>query len=391
MPTLGWIQEDAEERFWDSQPVPVLIPDMTPLFFCPRCGEEFPALDDLRRHLSGSHPLELPSLYVLGKPLLRDAALRSPLTVGDVELVQCSRCEVQIDGGQWQELAPAEFCSRFAQPTNSTWNVRLLHDRSMDGSRAQAEYRVRFRIADAEVLSAVDEHFIRTLVLDDVAHSDLERFGAVLTLDAPEREYATALGDYALGVVLKERNRVTHARVNFGEFASKMRSAHETLRHYHRPVALAVCACIRFNLNDFGDYGTAIPAELEPSFDFFLGVAGANGDVPLRRTGARSWEITPHRICPIDQVSYRLSSMCAHLDRGDEFVLADLEELGRFTGGIIPVSEYDYLKIHAICAEGFLRLARADDADPHLRALQFDPAFGAWARHRLEEITAHAR
>jgi hypothetical protein len=346
--------------------------------------------------VSARHPLELPALYVHGQPLLRDVVFRSPLAEGDVELVQCSICEVQIDGGEWRDLLPSQFRARFLQPTNATWNVRLLHERPIDGSRAQVTYRVRFRVPNAEVLSKVDEHFVRTLVLEKVAHSDLERFraserfGEAATLDAPEREYATALGDYALGVVLKERHRLAQAQVDFSEFAFKMRSAHETLRSFHRTVALAVCACIRFNLNNFDNDGAAIPTDLEPAFTFFRGITDASANAPLSCSNPRSPRAASHQVCPIDQVSHLLIAACANLDSG-RISVDDLECLRHLSRDVISVSEYDDLKIHAICAEGYLRLARADDAIPHLNALQFDPALGEWARRRREETTSYGR
>src|SRR6516165_10092554 len=125
MPTVGWILEDAVERFWEGQPQPDLAKTPHLVFVCKWCGGEFPSPEALHRHFSLEHPLQLPALYVHGKPLLRESVLRAPVRASDVELVHCTRCEVQIDGGPWRRCTLSEFRAQFSQPTNATWNVRL--------------------------------------------------------------------------------------------------------------------------------------------------------------------------------------------------------------------------------------------------------------------------
>jgi hypothetical protein len=270
MPTVGWILEDAVERFWEGQPKPAPVHVPRRVFVCKRCGRKLQSSEDLRRHFSLEHPLELPALYVCGEPLLRESVLRATVKESDVELVQCTRCEVQIDGGRWQQLSLPDFRQHFTQTVNSTWNVRLIHERALDQARTEEEYHVRFRIPNTAALNAVDEHFLRTLVLDELRHSNLESFQSGLPVDAPAREYGGALGDYALGIILKERRNQPHAPVGFEEFAVKMRSALEVLKLFNRPLALAVSGSILFNLNDFHDHGTTTATELEIGLGFLL-------------------------------------------------------------------------------------------------------------------------
>ncbi len=390
MPTVGWILEKAVERFWESQPNPVLVPVPRPVFTCSRCGMKLSSPEELRRHLSLEHPLELPALYVHGNPLPRESVLRAPVGENDVQLFHCSRCEVQVDGAPWQDLAVSEFRTQFSQPRNSTWNVRLVHERPVDNSQTIEEYHVRFRIPHTSALNAVDTQFIRTLVLDELRPSDLEQFEAGLTVDAPAREYGSALGDYALGIILKERRRPPHAPVDFAEFVIKMRSALETLRHFHRPVALAVSSSIRFNLNDFRDYGTATATELEAALRFFRSItsAGASAEVVNPRVPMPQ-KRSSHVVCPVDEVTHRLLSACGCLSNEGTLSLAHLEQLRQLARGMIPVSEQDLVKVHVICAEGYLRLARISDARPHLRAIQFDSVFKDWAQHCLEGISTN--
>ena len=91
MPTVSWILERAVERFWEGQVGLGSVKILRSVFSCERCGREFSSPEDLRRHVSLEHPLELPALYVHGEPLLRESVLRAPVRESDVTLVQCTR------------------------------------------------------------------------------------------------------------------------------------------------------------------------------------------------------------------------------------------------------------------------------------------------------------
>ena len=389
MPTVGWILEGAIERFWEGQPKPAPVHIPRPVFICKRCGKKLHSAEDLRRHFSLEHPLELPGLYVRGDPLLRESVLRAPVKESDVELVQCTRCEVQTDGSTWRALSLPDFRRQFTRPVNSTWNVRLIHERALDRARTEDEYHIRFRIPGTPALNAVDAAFVRTLALEELRHLDLEQFQAALPSDAPAREYGGALGDYALGIILKERRSPPHAPVGFEEFAVKMRSALEVLKLFNRPVALAVSGSIRFNLNDFHDHGTTTAKELAIGLHFFGNITRqVAGEVKIREPSGHRHS-SRRAICPVDQVSHRLLTSCDRLARGGKLALAELEALRQLTRGMALVSEQDLAKVHVICAEGYLRLARADDAVPHLQAIQFDPSLKNWAQYQLNAVSPH--
>jgi hypothetical protein len=390
MPTVGWILEDAVERFWEGQPRHVPTPIPRPEFVCKHCGKKLSSPEELRRHFNLDHPLELPSLYVRGNGLLRESVVRSPLEETDVELFQCTRCEVQMDGGYWQKMAAPEFRTRFTLPVDSTWNVRLVHERAFDKSSTQAEYCIRFRIPDPVALNMVDERFIQTLVVQELRHTELGRFEACLPKDGSACEYGRALGDYALGIILKERRSPPHAPVGFEEFAVKMRSALEVLRFFNRPVALTVSSSIRFNLNDFHDQGVATATEIETGLHFFrsIMVGTTVGDADNGAHPAPNAHSAP-AVCPVDQVTHRLLSACASLNQGCKLSLGGLELLRQLTRGTIPVSEQDLAKVHVICAIGYLRIARGADALPHLKAVQFDPSLKEWAQRQLNSVSPH--
>jgi len=390
MPTIGWILEDAIERQGESISSLPFIPSPPPIFRCKWCGKSFSLSQELQRHVSLDHPLELPALYVNGEPLQRENVVRSPILEQDVELLQCSRCEVKIDGDRWQPLTLPEFRRRFAESTNTTWEVRLLHERSLDNSQVKEEYKVRFRIPDSIALTAVDEHFRCILVRDTLRHNDLLKFIAGLPTDAPAREYGGALGDYALGIILKEQIRPSLAPIRFEEFVTKMRSSLEVLRSIHRPIALAVCSSIRFNLNDFHNASTTIATDMDAAIRLFHHVTSnrvqPEPTVPILYHPLPS---ATRAVCPVDRHSYHLMSDSVHLSHGETLSLTALESLRQIIRSSAPISEQDLAKVHFICAEGYIRLNRTTDALPHLRTIQFNPLFRSWAQRHLEDTSSH--
>jgi hypothetical protein len=293
-----------------------------------------------------------------------------------------------MDGGPWKRLAVPEFRKQFIHPTDATWNVRLIHERSVDNATAEEEYRVRFRIPNDATLNAVDKLFIRTLVLDVVQQTDLEQFEARLPTDAPAREYAAALGNYTLGLLIKEQRTPRYAPVAFDRFAELMKEALDVLRLFKRPVALAVCSSIRFNLNDFTDHGAGGAAEMDTALRLFRHIMAKSQREKYVDTGARSSTIhSKPPICPVDRVTHSLLNACATLNNGRRLSLAGLETLRQLTRGKIAVSEQDLGKVHILCAEGYLRLGHVPDAIPHLRSIQFVRPFKDWAQQQLDSIS----
>ena len=388
MPTVGWIAEDAMERFAEARHRPLAAIRLPSAIACPACGRAFPTLAALAEHVSRSHPLDLPVLYMLGQPLLREHVVRAPLALHDVAAAPCTYCEVRADGGPAQRLSPDAFREWWAQATDGTWSVRLVHERPVDGSRAVASYELRFRIPDPDALDHIDELVRHALVRDPLRVYDVERFHRDLPDNAAAREYGAALGDYAVGILLKER-RTTRSQAGLDEFASKMRGALDTLCHFDRPVALAVCASIQFNLNSFLHRTRAETGvvELGAGFRFFRQITSPATDYVDDGVVARAESTTELPICPVDAVSHRLLAACGRLaDAG--LPSHEIDALLQLADEH-PVTEQDFVKIRVICAEGWLRLGRSAEAIPLLRSLQHTPGFREWARSHLPNSQPH--
>ena len=382
MPTMGWILENAEEKFWANQSrISGTIPPL--VFPCSICDVEFKSPERLREHFRLKHPLELPKLYIGNEAQLSETVIRTPITSDDIELVQSTRCKVQIDGGPWQPLTLDELRIQLTETRDSSWLLRLINERAIDDSHAAFDCRIRFRIPDIDELNRLDQQFVKLLVKDQIDHSDLDQFEAAMPNEIAAREYGGALGEYALGILLKEGDVIPRSTLSFEEFVTKMRGALNVLSRFDRPVALAVCSIIRFNLNDFNHYGDVPAAEIDTSLCFFRNIRDNNQD-SLNIISPHPPTMVRHEICPVDHITGHIFSSCMRLIRNGKLSLTELESLRKLTRGNNPVSEQDHTKIHVLCTYGYFHLGRMTEAREHIRHFQFDYSFKAWATNVLD-------
>lgn len=383
MATFGWIVDDNVDHIADVTPLPILGAVVPRKFICDSCGAVLESEDALRSHYSLSHPLALPALLIHDRPLLRDAAIRDKVPQGSIVLLNCTECDLQIDGGEWKKLSPLQFRERLARSGTATWNVRLVHKRDRDASEVREQYLLRVRIPSNSKLDVIDERFLDMLVRDSLSHDHLDAFQAALPDELAAREYAAALGDYALGVLLKERRQPPWSQVGFDAFSRQFRSALDVLQSFRRPIAIAVCDSIRFNLNDFRDYGTSIATEADIAIRFLRTFDHPGAEIHARK--ARGTKTGSRRaICPIDGMTHRLMSACWRAVAGTGHCGMDLvASLTSFIAGESPVSEQDLAKLHVLCADGLLHSVESSEARRYLLAIQFDAVFGRWAQEQL--------
>lgn len=379
MPTVGWIVENAIEHYWDAMP-PSWLGDPLPVFDCGFCEEAFELPADLRRHLALKHPLEQPTLYLEGRPLLRESIVRGPVDVNEIVPVASTAHEIQVNGTDWTSVTGAELSSMFAACRNETWKIRLTNSRRDDDSQSSTTYTVRFRIPDQAELSEVDERFVDLLATDDLSHIELRMFESSLPKQLPAREYASALGNYALGLLLKDRREIPRSSVTFDEYVVKMKEAMAVLVHFPRPIAVAISTTIRFELNDFTSDPVGQPEMLTQGLGYFRNILANNKSGLSDHHGIPEGVSRP--ICPVSSTTHKLLTSCNRFRNG-QVSPGELETLRQITRG--GFSTYDIEKARVLCADGFLKIGRDDDARDHLLSLQFHPVFGPWANGKLGE------
>src|ERR1051326_7734769 len=247
MPTVGWKLETAEERYWEHVPAPT--PE--PAFLCPYCPERFMDGAKYQEHLGLDHPLELPAMIVGGGALLSEIIIRRPITARDVHIANATACHTRRIGEHERAITAHDLAELLSGETCSRWEIRLTNRRVVDQEEAERRYLIDFRIPAEKELNQVDKQFIRCLAVDKPRHEDLDRFFTGCPPSAVVQDYVGALGDYVLGIIVKEEGHAIHAPLGFEEFRAKYESSREVLRHFDRPVARAVTACVDFNLNNF--------------------------------------------------------------------------------------------------------------------------------------------
>jgi hypothetical protein len=174
MPTVGWIQEDAIERFWES-PYP-REQYLSPGISCPYCRRQFQSSDDLSTHLGLDHPLDIPTLHLNSKPVLTEFDVRVPLDPSDISLLNCTSCEVRKDGGKAKIMKPSRLPAFLAAERSSTCELRLFNERVINHNTAVVRFIARFSIPSAESLNSVDKEFLKRLAVEHPCIADVDAF-----------------------------------------------------------------------------------------------------------------------------------------------------------------------------------------------------------------------
>jgi hypothetical protein len=385
MPTVGWIQETNIERYWEHPYPPERYEP--PAIPCGYCGRIFSSSDELGRHLGLDHPLSIPILHVRAQPAASELSIRTPVQPNDIALLNCTACVISKNGGESKPITPKRLVTFLATERSSRCTLTLVNERSLDGSQAAAQFIVRFSIPSQDALNAIDKEFIdRFAQTEHPRIADVEGFRAACPSERPAQEYASALGDYVIGLAVKERHPEGGALLEFEHYKEKFTGALGVLKQFHRPVARAVTSVIDFNLNNFA--ASPAPTKLHnlgAAFSFFQAIAQGQGPAGFSRTSSRHTSI-----CPVDIVTHRILDAAQRLSstrKPHALLAAELEELSRWQ----PLSEYDTTKIQVMSAAAHLRLGNPTAAEHHLRALRFNFLFGGWAQARLDLHSTNGR
>lgn len=384
MPTFGWTFEDAGERIGES--LDSLDSNRHPVVACPYpgCGRQCKSSDELSQHLGLEHPLNIPVLQIQSRSMPSEFSVRVPFSPSDVALLNCTACEVCFDAGEVQNVEPARLPKLLAEQRSSICELRLLNERVLDRNQAAREFVARFRIPTEHTLQTIDDEFVRRLAIEHPRIADVEAFRTACPDDAAAHDYAAALGDYVIGLAIKERHPDAHVYSDFENYREKFSTAIAVLKEFPRPVALAVAAAISFNTNNFSVAPSVHLPVMNAAFLFFGPIA--TGNEPRTHSAAAGTQSSP--ICPVDITTHRIleATQRATTDRTPHPMVADdLDSLSRRK----PLSEYDAAKIRAVFVYVLTRLGKLEEAESQLRRLQFTAPFESWAKSQLESLTPH--
>lgn len=381
MPTTGWIQESAIDRWSEYfSSLPHAIREVR----CPYCSHKFVDEMALRAHIGLDHPLELPGMSFQGGPAPSLVIVRHEALADEFLVFNCTACIVRAGGDEYA-LAPSDLARWLVAHRPVHAEVRLENVRPETGASVYSDIRVEFRVPSESDLALCDRQFRQILVRPKFVMGDIETYVKSVPQQGASREYSGALADYAIGILQKEQSPSSGVVGSFGDHKEKFMSALEVLAGFCRPVSRAVVSAIAFNLNAW-DRLTP-PAEL-PAFtraaQFFLSLDNFEADAE----GAWLLDDPPSAICPIDAST--------------ELIVRAIMEVPRVAvGGVVPdaiarlrgdhavggMSEFDLVKrcvIQAVCA---LRRHDKDAAVCALGDVRHDHHFGRWAEARLQELS----
>ena len=382
MPTVGWIQETAVDRYWERGGLGDQYPPTPTIHYCPYCTRQFESARGLSTHISVDHPVERPIIFIGNRAAFSEQTIRTPLSKNDIDFTHVHSIRVIKDGGELREWTPNELKKHLSGNENAHYSITLVNSDPQNERSVEANYIIKVKIADQAELDAVDEYFINMLAIDDVRMSDVRRFSDSCTKYRGADEYSNALAVYVMGVLIKDQNENTGISRPLSVYKEKMQQALETLHDFDRPIPRAICASVKFNLNDFRNPPHPCGAELiDAANEFFSGVARA---VPVELANMRgSFNGSKEQpACPIDRDSFDLLEIFQRIRGGN----ADRSLIGELSASATSrkLSDYDLSKLRVLTAIAAIHAGDAIDGESILEELINDPVFGDWAESQLE-------
>jgi hypothetical protein len=384
MPTVGWIQETAIDRYWERGGDGVAYTITPTTYSCPFCATIFETAVARATHISVHHPLERPVLFIRSRAVESEFAVRTSLRVQDVSCANCQAVNLVLDGQSVPGLEPKLFTQQLTSRKQGFYEVTLENRRTIDGARSRAKYLIRVAIPKESSLSSIDGAFVRHLAIDHLGMTSVRRFGEACARITDAVDYLDALANYAIGVLIKDQDTASGATLPFAAFLDKFQAAIVILSDYPRPVAQTVAACIRFNLNDFSKFYSPTGVELlDEAMAVLRHLAGASMAPPRTDKKTHGKIILP--ACPIDRRTNELLALFAESRSAPRL---SVETVHKFESVIEAgtTSDLDRVKHQAILADAALRCGDVDSARLPLRALANDHSFGPWASSQLRVI-----
>lgn len=384
MPTTSWIQETAEDRYWESKGDQRPFIPRPRTYICVVCGEPFDSSDSRSWHVSEAHPLARPTLYVDEYAAPADLVVRAPVSAGLFSAESCTSVRVVLDGESISDIESADLGELIAGRRSGHLQIALENHRAADSADVRARYTIRIAIPDDSELAEVDQAFVRNLAIDRPSTRHVETFASEVESFRSARDYAGALADYVHGVLVKEASRHGGATLPFAAFQAKFsRALVELSDHVSRPVAACVVAVARLNLNDLA---APLPRTGDPSLDgclrtlsevVTLGSQSAFADPPSG--------VAEVALCPIDRDTHLVRTAYEALLR-EGATESRIVDLGSRADDA-RLSPQDRAKLRTLVAVSALRRNRSDLARRHLEILTHDGVFGRWAELALEGVT----
>lgn len=381
MPTVSWIREGDEERYYEAVAERVTADGPDPFPGCPHCGERFPT-QDIAEHIRAAHPMLRPILLVDGCPAPSEVIIRRPASNTEIYLLNTSEALAEIDGGQPRSASREKLLSLLGAGADSIINLQLINTRAADRASAVANYKIKLRVPTEQGIRHVDRAFQNILTGGELSRVLVDQF-ALTAKGRGADEYADGLYQYAVGILAKDQTADSSGTVPFKKYAEKYQIAAAIIADIPSPLAETISSCIRFNLNEFTvtSRPTGVTA-LDEAIRFFAPLA--NG-APARLHKASKSRGKPVPACPIDHTTDAILQLVLDVPRPKHVDQGQIDQLTNMIASGLT-TEPDRVKLRALLARRALDCGVRALAVPQLRTLIHDVTFGAWAENQLNNI-----
>lgn len=384
MPTAGWILEDARDRFLaGTTTTPNPGPPPAPRFACPFCYASFATNAALRRHTTDQHVGSRPFMVLGGAEPASTDIVRKAFRSGDVAVFNTTAVHISHDGSSFEECSSADLGRKLSTHPNSRIWLHLENQFLAKAAPVRTEYDLAFKIYSRRNLTQIDKLFVAHLGRADPSVGEVDQF-LQKSREIDAIEYADALGNYVLGVLVKDGDARAGVRPGERDYRRRYNSALRTLQSFDRPLAQLVSSLIRFSSNDFG---TIRETEFKPlgfANTWLAKLAGKGGASSLQDAAASSQTGTRTEVCPIDNGSDAVLSEASYLASRSRWS-ADIEARMSGVVGLAKLDPLDRVKLLALWADTAIRLGQPRDALEAMRKLVGNDCFGEWAERSLQE------
>jgi hypothetical protein len=379
MPTLSWILETAEERFYERGGEEATSSSVD--VACPICGRPFNTVEEVSWHVNEAHPLERPILMMDGAAAPSRLVCSTPFGQDAIAFTNTTTIRASCNGRVLDPSGPEEVAMRLSSEPRAIFQIELENARAEDAANVAASYTVSTAIPDEADLTAVERLFLQHLVVEQPSPADVRTFADAAAPYSSADRYTDGLAQYVYAILAKEGGHGTS--LPFDAFQVKIQQALSELSpHEARPIPQAVCAAARLNINDVR---RSHPPSGNRSLDGLLtllhGIAAGEMRVELPPDTAGE-ALAP--ICPIDRDTHLVLRAFDDLYRRqlnpDDAVLAEYAA----RAADATLSAFDRTKLHVMLAFRQLTDGAPETAERHLDELVHDAIFGRWATLRLD-------
>lgn len=381
MPTYGWVREDGLEAFYEgTERFRDPGPPSAPAFRCPFCSNSYETKHDLQNHVSAEHKVERPILMIRGKEPPHRTTVRMRLTQPDIYVENATRISLVLNGALQECFAPEHLSSHLASYANCEVRICLTNDTEKNTTPVVSEYELSIRAATVEQLRDVERAFHEIIMKGEMSRASIGLFLDDQRTKGVAAEYATALAEYSLGVLLKERPDTEPLTTPFARYREAYGSSLQKLADFDRPMAYLISNLIRFAMNDFSAWNVrtgyweldlANSVLHDPEMEDIDGL----GDIPEARTP----------ICPVDHGIGQILALTERMTRQDRWSPI-LDEECRSATSTDVLDATDRQKALAIWAASAWRLEAKESAIEPLRQIAATYPFSNWAEPFLESV-----